>query len=57
MDDIMKSLDADTSVKCFRALLGKDGLLRQDGITVIMATHNGKEPKHHKASTQGICMS
>ncbi|KAK9786665.1 hypothetical protein SCARD494_11156 [Seiridium cardinale] len=42
MDDTMKGLDADTSSKCFRALLGKNGLLRKSGITVIMATHNAQ---------------
>ncbi|KAK6074727.1 ABC transporter [Seiridium cupressi] len=42
MNDSMKGLDADTSSKCFRALLGKNGLLRKSGITVIMATHNAQ---------------
>lgn len=42
MDDVMKGLDADTSAKCFKALLGESGLLRRDGITVVLATHNGK---------------
>ncbi|KAI0126691.1 P-loop containing nucleoside triphosphate hydrolase protein [Xylariales sp. AK1849] len=42
MDDTMKGLDADTSNKCFNALFGKSGLLRKDGITVIMATHNAQ---------------
>jgi ABC-type ATPase involved in cell division len=42
MDDTMKGLDADTSSKCFKALLGVNGLLRKEGFTVIMATHNGK---------------
>ncbi|KAI1849072.1 hypothetical protein JX266_005033 [Neoarthrinium moseri] len=42
LDDTMKGLDADTSSRCFKALLGKSGLLRQNGTTVVMATHNGK---------------
>jgi ABC-type lipoprotein export system ATPase subunit len=44
MDDTMKGLDADTSTRCFKALLAQNGLLRQNGITVIMATHNGTQP-------------
>lgn len=39
----MKGLDADTSSKCFAALLGRNGLLRKRGTTVIMATHNGMQ--------------
>jgi ATP-binding cassette, subfamily C (CFTR/MRP), member 1 len=41
MDDVMKGLDADTSAKCFEALLADNGILRRDGITVVLATHNG----------------
>ncbi|KAH8682522.1 P-loop containing nucleoside triphosphate hydrolase protein [Xylariales sp. PMI_506] len=41
-DDPMRGLDADTSSRCFEALLGKNGLLRQNGIAVIMATHNAQ---------------
>jgi hypothetical protein len=43
MDDVMKGLDADTSAKCFEALLGQNGILRRDGITVVLATHNGNK--------------
>ncbi|KAF3013497.1 hypothetical protein E8E14_005834 [Neopestalotiopsis sp. 37M] len=42
LDDTMKGLDADTSTKCFSALLGRNGLLRNRGTTVIMATHNAQ---------------
>ncbi|ETS81802.1 hypothetical protein PFICI_06804 [Pestalotiopsis fici W106-1] len=42
LDDTMKGLDADTSSKCFSALLGRNGLLRTRGTTVIMATHNAQ---------------
>lgn len=44
MDDAMKGLDADTASKCFEALFGQRGVLRQSNITVIMAAHNGNTP-------------
>lgn len=50
MDDTMKGLDADTSTSCFRALMGKNGLMQTNRTTVIMATHNGQSEDLTKAS-------
>lgn len=41
LDDCLAGLDNETANECFNALLGSDGLLRQSGKTVIMATHTG----------------
>ncbi|KAM7195580.1 P-loop containing nucleoside triphosphate hydrolase protein [Naviculisporaceae sp. PSN 640] len=43
MDDTLSGLDANTSVECFKALLGTpSGLFRQDGRAVVFATHNAQ---------------
>ena len=42
LDDIFSGLDNTTSNFVFNRLLGLYGLLRQDGITVVLATHAGK---------------
>jgi ABC-type lipoprotein export system ATPase subunit len=47
----MKGLDADTSTKCFSALLERNGLLRNRGTTVIMATHNSMQDSSFDDST------
>lgn len=46
MDDVFSDMDAHTSEFVFRQLLGKRGLLRRSGMTVILATHNGRLPIH-----------
>ncbi|KAI6762485.1 hypothetical protein HG530_008465 [Fusarium avenaceum] len=40
MDDVFSGMDAHTSEFVSRQLLGKRGLLRRPGMTVILATHN-----------------
>ncbi|KAK1985875.1 ABC transporter [Colletotrichum cereale] len=42
MDDNLKGLDADTASKCFDALFGADGLLRERKQAVLFATHNAQ---------------
>lgn len=42
LDDIFSGLDNTTSNVVFNRLLGPTGLLRQDGTTVVLATHAGK---------------
>lgn len=48
MDDTLKGLDSNTASKCFNALFGAQGLLRNvqadQKRSVIFATHNGKLP-------------
>jgi ATP-binding cassette, subfamily C (CFTR/MRP), member 1 len=41
LDDVMSGLDADTENIVFHRLLGRNGLLRQYGITVIAASSAG----------------
>ena len=45
LDDVFSGMDAHTSASVSRSLLGRGGLFRRDGITVIVATHN-REPTH-----------
>jgi ATP-binding cassette subfamily C (CFTR/MRP) protein 1 len=40
LDDVFSGMDAHTSASVSNKLLGKDGLLRRNGITVVVATHN-----------------
>ncbi|KAK2046745.1 ABC transporter [Colletotrichum somersetense] len=42
MDDNLKGLDSDTASKCFDALFGADGILRQRNQAVLFATHNAQ---------------
>lgn len=46
MDDVFSGMDAHTSEFVSRHLLGKRGLLRRPGMTVILATHSGRLPIH-----------
>ena len=39
LDDIFSGLDAETEEHIFNKLLGKNGLFRQHGTTVLLATH------------------
>lgn len=41
MDDCFSGLDLRTEHHCFYKLLGRDGLMRQTGATIILATHAG----------------
>ncbi|KAF9876778.1 ABC multidrug transporter [Colletotrichum karsti] len=41
MDDNLKGLDSRTASRCFDALFGSSGLLREQKRSVIFATHNG----------------
>lgn len=41
MDDNLKGLDSDTASKCFNAIFGAQGLLRDQNRAVLFATHNG----------------
>lgn len=40
LDDVFSGMDANTVANVSQALLGKDGLLRQAGTSVVVATHN-----------------
>lgn len=42
LDDVFSGLDAGTEEKIFSRLLGKQGLLRRNHITVILVTYAGK---------------
>ena len=42
LDDVFGALDNTTASVIFERLLGKEGLLKLMGITVILATHSGK---------------
>ncbi|KAK2023189.1 P-loop containing nucleoside triphosphate hydrolase protein [Colletotrichum zoysiae] len=42
MDDNLKGLDSDTASKCFDALFGADGILRERDQAVLFATHNAQ---------------
>ncbi|KAK2008905.1 ABC transporter [Colletotrichum eremochloae] len=42
MDDNLKGLDSDTASKCFDALFGAGGLLRERNQAVLFATHNAQ---------------
>ena len=41
LDDILSGLDAATEEEVFASVLGRKGLLRQQGTTVILATNAG----------------
>jgi ABC-type dipeptide/oligopeptide/nickel transport system ATPase subunit len=43
-DDVFSSMDATTQSKVFDRVFGLRGLLRQWGITAILATHAGMAP-------------
>jgi ATP-binding cassette subfamily C (CFTR/MRP) protein 1 len=45
LDDVFSGMDAHTVEAVSRALLGSEGLLRNDNTTVILVTHHGKS-KH-----------
>lgn len=40
-DDIFNDLDVKTASEIFANVFGRKGLLRQEGRTVILATHSG----------------
>lgn len=42
LDDVFSGLDASTEEIIFNRLLGKQGLLRRNHVTVILVTHAGK---------------
>ncbi|WYZ43992.1 hypothetical protein EsH8_VII_000428 [Colletotrichum jinshuiense] len=42
MDDNLKGLDSDTASKCFNAIFGAQGLLRDQNRAVLFATHNAQ---------------
>ncbi|KAF6824602.1 Multidrug resistance-associated protein 1-like protein 5 [Colletotrichum musicola] len=42
MDDNLKGLDSNTASKCFNALFGAQGLLREQKRAVLFATHNAQ---------------
>ena len=42
LDDAFSGMDAKTALKVSSRLFGKDGLLREDDTTVIIATHSGR---------------
>lgn len=42
LDDVFSGLDNTTSKAVFQRLLGVDGLIRQAGMTVFLATNHGK---------------
>lgn len=42
MDDVFSGLDNKTARAVFHGLLGSDGLLRNSGQTVVLATNNGE---------------
>jgi ATP-binding cassette, subfamily C (CFTR/MRP), member 1 len=41
LDDVLSGLDGRTIDAIFTRLLGRQGLLRKSGVTVILATHAG----------------
>ncbi len=41
LDDIFSGLDSATEDRVFEQVFGSNGLLRQQGATVIVATHAG----------------
>ena len=45
LDDVLSGLDAATEEEVFQAVLGPEGILRQQGATVVLATNAGKFPK------------
>lgn len=50
LDDVFSGLDAGTEEKFFNRLLGKQGLLRRNHVTVILVTHAGKPSKQNPES-------
>ena len=40
-DDVFSGLDAVTEERVFRRVFGKQGLLKQTGVSVLLATHGG----------------
>lgn len=41
LDDIFNGLDSTTERVLFESLLGSNGLLRQLGVSIVLATHLG----------------
>jgi ATP-binding cassette subfamily C (CFTR/MRP) protein 1 len=41
LDDVFSGMDSTTEHLVFNRLLGPQGLLRKNGVTVIIATHAG----------------
>ena len=56
LDDVLKGLDADTSARCFEALLGPGGLLRRNRTAVVLATHNSMLFLARRLATELTCV-
>ena len=41
LDDVLSGLDAKTEDTVFHALLGREGLLRRAGMTIVLVTSDG----------------
>ena len=42
LDDVLSGLDSLTEETLFKRVIGRNGLLRGVGATVVLATHSGK---------------
>jgi ABC-type transport system involved in cytochrome bd biosynthesis fused ATPase/permease subunit len=51
LDDVFSGMDAATEHLVFNRLLGSEGLLRNNGATVIIATHAGQSLSSNNTMT------
>ncbi len=45
LDDVLSGLDSKTENAVFHSLLGRDGLLRRAGMTILLASSDGKSSR------------